>query len=79
MRRDLKYGFTLAVLENVKTIPTLWNTTLKFMAENTELVAPQNFLEYVTDAHVGEIHTVLNIGSRLSVLNVRTTSGATLR
>jgi alpha 1,2-mannosyltransferase len=31
--QDAKYGFTIAIHEYMKTVPTLWKTTLNFMAE----------------------------------------------
>ena len=43
----MKYGFTLAVVEGRKTIPTLWHTTRDFMARHADLVAAPNLLDFV--------------------------------
>ncbi len=43
----MKYGFTLAVVEGRKTIPTLWDTTRDFMARHADLVAAPNLLDFV--------------------------------
>ena len=44
----MKYGFTIAAVELLNTIPTLWNATLSFMAEAQHLVAEDNLLSFVT-------------------------------
>ena len=45
--RGIKYGFAIAAGELPKTIPTLWNATLSFMAEAQHLVAEDNLLSFV--------------------------------
>ncbi|CAK0785082.1 hypothetical protein CVIRNUC_008288 [Coccomyxa viridis] len=49
--RSIKYGFTIAAVELLNTIPTLWNATLSFMAEARHLVAEDNLLSFVTGQH----------------------------
>jgi len=44
-----KYAFTISILEVKETIPTLWDTTLKFMQEHPKLISPNNSLEFVSD------------------------------
>lgn len=46
----MKYGFTLAVLEGPRTIPTLWDVTRDFMDARPELLPEANLLDFVTDA-----------------------------
>ncbi|KAJ1654428.1 hypothetical protein IWQ61_005639 [Dispira simplex] len=47
--RNLKYGFTISIHEYRETIPTLWETTKRFMREHPTLVNHPNLLEWVVD------------------------------
>ncbi|KAJ1674598.1 hypothetical protein EV182_002951 [Spiromyces aspiralis] len=44
------YGFTISIKEYPKTIPTLWNTTLKFMDEFPNHVSNPNMLKFIQKA-----------------------------
>lgn len=57
-QHGVKYGFTLAVLEGPKTIPTLWDVTQDFMDARPELVPEANLLDFVTseDGSYGLCH-----------------------
>lgn len=46
---DLKYGFTLALYEFHETIPTLWESTLKWIQMYPEYVHPDNLGRFVTE------------------------------
>lgn len=46
---DYRYGFTISMHEFRETIPTLWNTTLQFVKDHPEYVAPDNLLGFVSD------------------------------
>lgn len=46
---DKLYGFTISLPEYKETIPTLWETTKKFMAENPSLVADKNNMAWISD------------------------------
>ncbi|ORX46290.1 glycosyl transferase [Hesseltinella vesiculosa] len=39
---DLKYGFNIAIAESPSTIPTLWETVMKFVDKHPELVKPND-------------------------------------
>ncbi|KAI0690378.1 glycosyltransferase family 15 protein [Cytidiella melzeri] len=41
-KNDKVYGFTIIAYEFMQTIPTLWETTRKFMAKYPHLINPQN-------------------------------------
>ncbi|OLL24876.1 Glycolipid 2-alpha-mannosyltransferase 2 [Neolecta irregularis DAH-3] len=43
------YGFTLSLPEDAKTIPTLWETTKAFMAKFPDMVAKENFIEFISN------------------------------
>ncbi|KAL1916646.1 uncharacterized protein VTP21DRAFT_5350 [Calcarisporiella thermophila] len=43
-----KYGWTLSLRENEHTIPTLWETTRRFMNEYPHLIPPNNTLDFIT-------------------------------
>ncbi|KAJ2782989.1 alpha-1,2-mannosyltransferase ktr1 [Coemansia javaensis] len=48
-----KYGFTITIKEYIETIPTLWNTTKRFMSEHKDLIPASNLLDFVTDKDGG--------------------------
>ncbi|CDK24560.1 unnamed protein product [Kuraishia capsulata CBS 1993] len=47
--QDKKYGFTMAMSEDMATIPTLWAKTKQFFSENTDLVDPNFDLNFISD------------------------------
>lgn len=50
MRMENKlYGFTMALGENAKTIPTLWEHTRNFFDEHSDFRADNNNIEFLTD------------------------------
>ena len=44
-----KYSFVLSLYEYRETIPTLWDSVKKFMANHTEHIVPGNSMEFVSD------------------------------
>ena len=46
----MKYGFTIAVTEGPKTIPTLWDSTRDFMAARPDVIPAANLLDFVRDS-----------------------------
>ena len=44
-----KYGFILSVSEYIGTIPTLWDTVMKFTKENPKYLAEDNLMKFVSD------------------------------
>ena len=46
---DKKYAFTLTMLEFGQTIPTLWDTTVDFVARNPQYLSEHNALDYLSD------------------------------
>ncbi|KAK6345961.1 alpha 1,2-mannosyltransferase 2.4.1 [Orbilia blumenaviensis] len=44
-----KYGFTLSLYEYKDTIPTLWDTTKKFMAEYPHHIVEDNSMKFISD------------------------------
>ncbi|KAL1917661.1 uncharacterized protein VTP21DRAFT_4054 [Calcarisporiella thermophila] len=44
-----KYGFVITLHEVVETVPTLWETTKRFMKEYPHLIAKNNSLEFASD------------------------------
>ncbi|EDK36483.2 hypothetical protein PGUG_00581 [Meyerozyma guilliermondii ATCC 6260] len=43
------YGWTISLPEYIETIPTLWDTTKKFMAENPQFVHKNNMMDWISD------------------------------
>lgn len=46
---DKMYGFTISLPEYRETIPTLWDTTKKFIEENPKYVDPNNNMAWISD------------------------------
>ncbi|KAL1932123.1 hypothetical protein VTP01DRAFT_9179 [Rhizomucor pusillus] len=46
---NLKYGWTISLLEYEQTIPTLWSTVQSFVNEYPELIPEQNMLDFVSN------------------------------
>ena len=44
-----KYGFVISLYEFVETIPTLWDSVLKFMENHPEYIAEDNSMGFVSD------------------------------
>jgi alpha 1,2-mannosyltransferase len=44
-----KYGFVVSLYEYYETIPTLWNSVLKFMENHPEHIAEDNSMGFVSD------------------------------
>lgn len=50
MRSNKKlYAFNMALQEDVRTIPSLWDATMEFFNQNPQYVAPENNAEFITD------------------------------
>ncbi|KAJ1659149.1 hypothetical protein IWQ61_001726 [Dispira simplex] len=69
-KRDLKYGFTISLLEYEETIPTLWKTTRDFMKEHPALVAQPNTLAWVTEDN-GERYNLCHFWSNFEIASVK--------
>lgn len=44
-----KYSFVISLHEYEKTIPTLWDSTKRFMANNTEYIVEGNSLDFISN------------------------------
>lgn len=44
-----KYGFVLSLYEYVETIPTIWDSTKKFIKEHPEHIAKDNSMKWLSD------------------------------
>lgn len=67
--KKLKYGFTLSLYEYIETIPTLWETTKKFLEENPGVVAEDNFKEFITDDG-GETYNTCHFWSNFEIADL---------
>lgn len=47
------YGFNIMFTEHESTIPTLWDTTKKFMKENPQLIHPRNVMKKLFEGEDG--------------------------
>lgn len=63
------YGFNMALQEDVKTIPTLWNTTMEFLKENPKAVSEDNLAGFVTDDH-GESYNLCHFWSNFEIASL---------
>lgn len=46
---DKKYGFVLSLYEYIDTIPTLWDSVMKFMNTHPEHIAEDNSMAFISD------------------------------
>lgn len=44
-----KYGFAISIHEYETTVPTLWDTTVKFMKKHPEYISKNNMLDFISD------------------------------
>ncbi|CCE89626.1 glycosyltransferase family 15 protein TDEL_0A02940 [Torulaspora delbrueckii] len=50
MRANKKlYAFNMALQEDIRTIPSLWNATMNFFRQNSQYVASKNNAKFITD------------------------------
>lgn len=63
---DKWYGWTISLPEYKETIPTLWDTTKKFMKANPQFVAPNNNLDWISDDN-GETYNGCHFWSNFEV------------
>ncbi|KAJ2908644.1 hypothetical protein GGI21_002678 [Coemansia aciculifera] len=47
-QRNIKYGWTIGIYELMNTVPTLWDSVKKFMAQHAELIPEHNSLWWVS-------------------------------
>ena len=66
---DKWYGWTISLPEYRETIPTLWETTKKFMAEYPQYVAPDNNMMWISDDN-GESYNGCHFWSNFEVGNL---------
>lgn len=70
MRENNKiYGFNMALQENQKTIPSLWNATKEFLHANPEAVDPENLMGFVTDDG-GESYNLCHFWSNFEIASL---------
>ncbi|AQZ16627.1 (ZYRO0B01672g) [Zygosaccharomyces parabailii] len=67
---DKIYAFNMALQENQKTIPSLWNATKEFMNANPMAVNPDNLMGFVTDDE-GETYNLCHFWSNFEIANLK--------
>lgn len=65
----IKYGFTISLYEYIDTIPTLWNSTRKFIQQHPEYVAPDSLMDFVSDDG-GETYNKCHFWSNFEVADL---------
>lgn len=63
------YGFTISIHEFVKTIPTLWETSMKFFKENSEYVAEDNLMGFISNDD-GATYNLCHFWSNFEIANL---------
>lgn len=64
------YGFTISLPEYKETIPTLWDVTKKFIAENPQHVAKDNMMEWIS-ADNGETYNGCHFWSNFEIASLK--------
>lgn len=71
MRKNSKlYAFNMALQEDPRTIPSLWNATMEFFKENPQHVAKKNNAKFVTDDD-GSTYNLCHFWSNFEIANLR--------
>ncbi|THU96600.1 glycosyl transferase [Dendrothele bispora CBS 962.96] len=63
------YGFTISFYEWEKTIPTLWETVKKFIAEHPQYVSDENAMNYLSD-NGGERYNLCHFWSNFEIADM---------
>lgn len=63
------YGFTISIHEFRKTIETLWDHTKKFIKENPQYIAKDNFMDFISDDN-GETYNLCHFWSNFEIANL---------
>ncbi|THH26879.1 hypothetical protein EUX98_g7307 [Antrodiella citrinella] len=63
------YGFTITMYEYHATIPTLWDTAMKFTRENPSFVHPNNAMGYISD-NGGESYNLCHFWSNFEIASM---------
>ncbi|CCE64183.1 hypothetical protein TPHA_0G03430 [Tetrapisispora phaffii CBS 4417] len=70
MRRHKKiYGFNMALQENTRTIPSLWDTTTEFFKQNPDFIAPKNNYDFTTDDN-GKSYNLCHFWSNFEIAHL---------
>lgn len=67
--KKIKYGFTISLYEYIETIPTLWNSTRKFIDQHPDYVAPDSLMKFVSDDN-GESYNKCHFWSNFEVADL---------
>ncbi|RKP31201.1 glycosyl transferase [Metschnikowia bicuspidata] len=67
---DKWYGWTITLPEYKETIPTLWETTKKFIKDNPQYVAPDNNMNWISDDN-GESYNGCHFWSNFEIGNLK--------
>ncbi|KAK6200469.1 glycolipid 2-alpha-mannosyltransferase [Scheffersomyces amazonensis] len=63
------YGFTISIHEFLATIPTLWEHTKKFIKENPQYIAEDNFMDFISNDG-GESYNLCHFWSNFEIANL---------
>ncbi|KII84909.1 glycosyltransferase family 15 protein [Plicaturopsis crispa FD-325 SS-3] len=70
MQREKKvYGFTIAIYEFEKTIPTLWNAVKEFAKAHPQYIANDNAMDFVSDT-AGETYNLCHFWSNFEIADL---------
>ncbi|CAL9731286.1 glycolipid 2-alpha-mannosyltransferase [Monosporozyma unispora] len=63
------YGFTLTMYENIKTINTLWNTTVDFFNLHPDYIPKDNLMGFISNDE-GETYNLCHFWSNFEIANL---------
>ncbi|EDO14898.1 hypothetical protein Kpol_348p2 [Vanderwaltozyma polyspora DSM 70294] len=64
-----KYAFNMALTEDERTIPTLWNATTDFFVENPKYIAKNNNLKFISDDN-GKTYNLCHFWSNFEIASL---------
>ncbi|KIJ35947.1 glycosyltransferase family 15 protein [Sphaerobolus stellatus SS14] len=70
------YGFTMALKELKKTIPTLWQTVREYIGQNPDSIHPDNALRFLSDDY-GQSYNLCHFWSNFEIADMEFWRGET--
>jgi alpha 1,2-mannosyltransferase len=68
---NLVYGFNMNILEDARSFPSLWRTTLSFISQHPELLHPRADLSWLMDQNQGGLYNNCQFFSNFEIGNLR--------
>lgn len=68
---NLIYGFNMAILEDARSFPSLWRTTLSFIEQHPDLLHPHADISWLVDTYQGNTYNNCQFFSNFEIGDLR--------